>query len=82
MEPTQVLDMVYKFGALPLLLFAVYKLWGKVEAHEKSIEELNRESKQQLINNAVDSKSLHQNTLNTINTMGNKISQLIDFLKK
>lgn len=34
-------DLAYKYGALPILIYAVTTLWRKVERHEKAIKDLN-----------------------------------------
>lgn len=75
MDPLETLDLVYKYGALPLLMFAVKVLWGKVDIHESSIKELNADQKKDLRNHADEVKSLHQNTLTTINALSDKIKE-------
>lgn len=72
-EPLQFLDTVYKFGALPLLLLAVYMLWKKVDRHEKSITDLNLEQKADLRIHATEIGSIQQNTLNTLNELTHEI---------
>ena len=63
---TGTIDLIYKYGALPLLCVAVYILWKKTERHDVSIQKLNDEHKQELRNNLEELKSLHQSTLQTL----------------
>lgn len=70
-----ILDAVYKFGVVPLLLVAVVMLWRKTEKHEGSISKLNEDQKQDIKNHAEEVKGIQQNTLNTLNTLTNSINR-------
>lgn len=62
-----VLDAIYKFGALPMLVFAVWVLWKKTEKMEDSIKALNSEQKTELRTHGEEIKEIHQNTINALN---------------
>lgn len=62
-----VLDAIYKFGALPMLVFAVWILWKKTEKMEDSIKMLNNEQKTELRTHGEEIKEIHQNTINALN---------------
>ena len=71
-----VIDSIYKYGALPLLLLAVKVLWSKVDKHESQIILLNEAQKTDLRNHADEVKSIAQNTINAINEQTNAINNL------
>lgn len=62
-----ILDQVYRYGALPLLLISVILLWRKTEKLETKLEVLNEAQKTDLRSHGEEVKGLQQSTLNTLN---------------
>ena len=58
--PVSLLDQVYQYGALPLLLFALYMLWKKNTAIEQKIEKLHAAHKIDLKIHGEEVKTLNQ----------------------
>lgn len=69
----KMLDLIYKWGALPILCLLVWVLWKKVNAHETKIEKLNEDQKNDIRTHAEDVKGIQQNTLNTLNRFSNSL---------
>lgn len=69
----ELVDLAYKYGALPILIYAVFTLWKKVERHEKAIKDLNDEHKAEIRSNANELKQLNQNTLTVMSELVNLI---------
>lgn len=77
MPPIEIIEIIIKYGALPVLIILVWVLWKKVDKHEVSIAKLNEEQKNDIRNHANEVKSLHQNTLNTLNRIADSLNQKI-----
>lgn len=75
---TGIIDLAYKYGALPLLIYSVAALWKKIRFMENKIQEVNEAHKTDLRNHTEEVKSLQQNTLNSLNELKNDFSNIKD----
>ena len=78
----EIIDYVIKYGAVPILCILSYHLWFKVERQDKKIQAINDEHKSDIRSNGEEAKSIHQNTLNTINDFTLKLSEAISCINK
>lgn len=69
--PPSLLSQVYQYGALPLLLLALYILWKKADTLEIKLDKLHATHKTDLKNHAEEVKSLHQDTLTVVTKIQN-----------
>lgn len=81
----QIVDLVYKYGALPLLIFAVWVLWNKTDKMEGEIAKLNESQKTDLRSHGEEVKGIQQSTINTLNeyksSLDGIISKIDEFLR-
>lgn len=77
----EVIDYVIKYGAVPILCIISYQLWLKVEKQDKKIEVINDAHKNDIRSSGEESKSIQQNTLNTINDFTVKLGEAVDYIK-
>lgn len=82
MVGADVVDMVYKWGVLPLLITAVGVLWNKISNLEKQVSELNESQKGDLRNHAEEVKTIQQNTINTLSDHKTNQELTLEHLKE
>lgn len=77
-------DLVYRYGVVPLLMVAVVILWRENKQNRNDIAKLNEDQKQDIKTHASDVAGLQQNTAETISnftqsltTLNNNITNLI-----
>lgn len=81
MEPMQILDVVIKYGAVPVLCVLSWKQWQKIEKQDSQIAKLNEDHKTDIKSSGEEAKGMQQNTLNTINEFTKQIGDAIAYLK-
>lgn len=81
MDPMQMLDMIIKYGAVPVLCIISWKLWKKTETQDHQIAKLNEDHKTDIKVSSEESKGMQQNMLNTINEFTVKMDEIRSELK-
>jgi cell division protein ZapA (FtsZ GTPase activity inhibitor) len=72
LETNQLLQQVYQWGALPLLVIGLIMTLKSYKKLSDKLEDVNQEHKQDLRTHTEEMKSIHQNTINSLNQLINK----------
>lgn len=79
---TEFLDVIYKFGVLPLLLIAVIILWKRQGTMEAQINKLHEAQKSDLRSHGEEVKALQQETINALMAHQEFQRRTIELLKE
>lgn len=71
-ETSELLQQVYQWGALPLLVTGLIMALRSYKKLSEKLDDINSEHKNDLRTHTEEMKSIHQNTINTINQIIHK----------